>query len=100
MLKLQDNKEILLKSGRHVPKIRRNLIYVGMLDDVGCIVTMNEGFLRVLKESRTVIELPKCNGLYIMKNVHPLDHALLVRCREDERLELWHKRLFILVKMA
>lgn len=41
MLMLQDNREILLKNVRHVPEIRRNLIYVGMLDDIRCVIAVS-----------------------------------------------------------
>lgn len=83
-----------MKNVRHVPKIKGNLISLGMLDDVGYLVNVNEGFLIIIRESRIVLEAPKCNGLYIVQNVHPLYHALLARCRKDEGLELWHRRLY------
>ena len=38
LLKLSNNMEVLLKGVRHVPKLKRNLISLGMLDDLGCFI--------------------------------------------------------------
>lgn len=67
MLKLEDNREVLLNNVRRVPETRRNLISVEMLDEIGCMITVNEGSLKVLEEFRTIFEAPKQNDLYIIK---------------------------------
>lgn len=54
MLKLEDNREVLLNNVRRVPETRRNLISVEMLDEIGCMITVNEGSLKVLEEFRTI----------------------------------------------
>ncbi|KAH9705459.1 hypothetical protein KPL70_011882 [Citrus sinensis] len=41
---------------RHVPDLKRNLIYVGMLDQMGCIVKVEKGVLRVIKGSMVIMK--------------------------------------------
>lgn len=93
MLKLEDNREILLKNVRHIPEIRRNLISIGMLDEIGCLISVYEGFLKVSKNSKTVLEAPKLNCLSIMKSVLSKDHVLIAQSEKDEEFELWHRKL-------
>ena len=51
---------------RHVPDLKRNLISVGMLDHMGCIVKAEKCVLRVIKGSMVIMKGNNNNGLYVL----------------------------------
>lgn len=68
-LKLEDNREILLREVRHVPKLRRNLISLGMLADQDCYFIVNKKNLQVRRARKIILLGRRLNGLYYLKNV-------------------------------
>ena len=50
-LKLHDRTIKELKQVRYVPELKRNLIYLGMLDQMGCSVKIELGELMIVKDS-------------------------------------------------
>ncbi|XP_038904482.1 uncharacterized protein LOC120090851 [Benincasa hispida] len=50
-LKLEDRSVKLLRNVRHVPKLKRNLISLGMCDSIDCEYRGKEGYCEVLKNS-------------------------------------------------
>ena len=69
LLKLFDNREVLLKGVRHVPKLKRNLVSLGMLDDLGCFIYIERGLMKVKRQGKVVLTSRKVEGLYTVKNV-------------------------------
>ena len=49
LLRLTESKKVLLRDVRHVPKLKRNLILLGILDDQGCTFTREKGTLKIEK---------------------------------------------------
>ena len=77
LLRLTKNKEVLLRDVRHVPKLKRNLISLGMLDDQGCTFTGEKETLKIEKEGRSVLIGKKIDGLYVLKRVAQPKYVLL-----------------------
>ena len=65
-LKLHDNSILELKQVKHVPDLKRNLISLGMLDQIGCVVKVQQGIISVVKGSLVLLKEIKKNGLYVL----------------------------------
>ena len=64
-ISLQNGNHWLLHEVRHVPRLSRNLISVGKLDDEGCVVTFNDKNWKVSKGSLVVAKGVKLGTLYL-----------------------------------
>ena len=93
LLKLSNNREVLLKGVRHVPKLKRNLISLGMLDGLRCFIYIERGFMKVERQGRVILNSRKVEGLYTVKNVIKPKYALISETEKGNELELWHRRL-------
>lgn len=69
-LKLEDNREILLREVRHVPKLRRKLNSMGMLADQDCYFVGNKENLQIKKAGKTILTGASMNGLYYLRSVY------------------------------
>eukprot|EP00253_Pinus_taeda_P003759 PITA_03759 len=92
----ESGKPFILKEVMHVPVLKKNLIFVAMLEDKGYDVVFNEG--KAFMRSKTTRETQKI-GVRV-KNLYQLhvDGCAAVACkakgvvsRDDG--ELWHRRL-------
>ncbi|XP_038895899.1 uncharacterized protein LOC120084070 [Benincasa hispida] len=88
LLKLSNNKEVLLKGVRHVPKLKRNIISLGMLDDIGYSIHAEKGCLEIVKQDRVILTRRKKEGLYIARKVNRSKYALVSKSEKDNELEL------------
>ncbi|KAA0033501.1 Retrovirus-related Pol polyprotein from transposon TNT 1-94 [Cucumis melo var. makuwa] len=93
LLKLSNNKEVLFKGVRHVPKLKRNLISLGMLDDLRCFIYIERGFMKVERQGRVILNSRKVEDLYTVKNVIKPKYSLISETEKGNELELWHQRL-------
>lgn len=50
-LKLHDGSTYELKQVKHVPDLKRNLISLGMMDQIGCIVKLQNRVMSAVKGS-------------------------------------------------
>lgn len=66
-LMFHDESVKLLSGVRYVPKLKRNLIYLGELNKKGYMFKGEQGVFKVLKESMVEIQGVKKNGLYSFK---------------------------------
>ena len=94
-LKLHDGKIRLLTNVRYVPGLKRNLISLGTLDEIGFLYLAKNGCLHVTKNDCIVLSGIKKNGLYVLEGVYyaaddRTDSALV---SDFNMTELWHLRL-------
>ena len=90
--KLQDESHRILDNVRLVPKLRRNLISLGMLDVDGSTYKFENGVLRVMKGSIVMLKGVLKQGLYILQGEAIIGDAAATSVSQDQTL-LWHKRL-------
>lgn len=69
LLRLTNKNEVLLRDVRHVPKLKGNLISLGMLNDQECTFIGEKGTLKIEKEGRTILIGKKSDDLYVLKRV-------------------------------
>ena len=79
----------LLEKVRHIPKLRRNLISVGQLDDEGHAILFVGGTWKVTKEARVLARGKKTDTLYMTSS--PRDIIAVADASTDT--SLWHRRL-------
>ena len=77
---------------RHFPKLKRNLISIGMLDQTGCVIKVENGILKVVRGSIVIMKGTKQNGLYVL-NGHTTVGEASVTEKSEDKARLWHLRL-------
>ncbi|KAH9699562.1 hypothetical protein KPL71_024410 [Citrus sinensis] len=91
-LKMFDGMIRELRDVRHVPDLKRNLISLGMLDKIGCLVKLESGTLKVLKGSMVVMKGNMSNGLYVLQG-SAVTGDVAVSNQKLNKTMLWHMRL-------
>ena len=81
----------IIKNVRWLPKIRRNLLSLGMFDLNGCSYKSDGAKLKVIKGSMVVLKGTLQQGLYILEGKALVGVAATVKDSNQRRL--WHKRL-------
>ena len=79
----------LLEKVRHIPKLRRNLISIGQLDDEGHAILFVGGTWKVTKGARVLARGKKTGTLYMTSS--PKDTIAVADASTD--ISLWHRRL-------
>ena len=74
----------LLEKVRHIPKLRRNLISVGQLNDEGHAILFVGGTWKVTKEARVLARGKKTGTLYMTSS--PRDTIAVVDASTDTSL--------------
>ena len=90
-LKMFDNVTRDLHHVRYVPELKRNLISLGVVDQLGCTIMVENGEIHVTDKGKTVIKGVKKNGLYILIGSSP-EHGISASATRD-KTKLWHTRL-------
>ncbi|GFS43592.1 hypothetical protein Acr_00g0085960 [Actinidia rufa] len=62
--RMADERSVTLTEVRHVPKLQKNLIFIGMLDSMGCSIAAKGGILRISKGNKEMLRGRKTRGLY------------------------------------
>ncbi|KAH9652997.1 hypothetical protein KPL70_027263 [Citrus sinensis] len=92
-LKLHDNSILELKQVRHVPDLKRNLISLGMLDQIGCVVKVQQGIMSVVKGSLVLLRGIRKNGLYVLEGTTVTGMVSVSSSSNVDKTNLWHLRL-------
>ena len=56
-----------LSEVRHVLELKRNLISLGILDQMDCIIKMESGVMKITRGYMVIIKGVKNNGLYVLQ---------------------------------
>ena len=92
-LRLDGNNELILDKTRQVPDLQRNLIALGVLDDLNYNIVINKGYIKILRGSQLVAEAPKRHGLYILYTQNFFDSTSAAISAPNDKSQLWHKIL-------
>lgn len=90
-LKIHDESVIELRQVRHVPELKKNLISLGMMDHIGCIVRVQNGILSVIKGSQVLLRGTRKNG-------HDIEGTTVTRevsvssSSSVDKIRMWHLR--------
>ena len=79
---------------RHVPELKKNLISLGTLDDIGCKYTAEGGVLKVSRGAMIVMKGKRVSSLYHLLGETVIEAAAISSGKSDSDLtQLWHMRL-------
>jgi Fe-S cluster assembly iron-binding protein IscA len=78
---------------RHVPELRKNLIYLGVLDYGGYKCTIQGGVMKVYKGILLVMKAKRIENLYQLEGRTESDHATTISENTNDSTRLWHQRL-------
>ena len=92
-IKMYDGTIKTLSDVRHVPDLKKNLIYLGVLDLHGYNFTGQNGVLKVSKGALVVMKDEKVGNLYRLKGSTQVSEAAIVSDKAEEGSRLWHQRL-------
>ena len=91
-LKMLDGTIRELANVRHVPDLKRNLISLGMLDKIECVIKLESGTLKVLKGFMVLMKGNLDNGLYMLQG-SVVTGEVGVSNQNLNKTLLWHFRL-------
>ena len=93
-LRNHDGSIRVLTDVQYVPKLKKNLIFVGTLESKGLVVIIRDGVLNVISSAFLVMNVTRRNNLYYY-NVSIVIGIVTTVSGSDEDLEiisLWHTR--------
>jgi hypothetical protein len=92
-IKMFDGTVKILIDVRHVPALRKNLIYLGVLDTGGYKSIFQGGFMKVYKGILLVMKAKKVGNLFLLEGRTKSDHATMISKNESDFVRLWHQQL-------
>lgn len=92
-IRFHSGAEKVLTNVRYIPELKRNLISLGMLDELGYLVKIEAGMIKVLKGSLLVMKGVRKNGIYSLLGSTVIGSVSMVAGSTSTNTMLWHKRL-------
>ncbi|KAH9646639.1 hypothetical protein KPL70_024932 [Citrus sinensis] len=92
-LKMFDGVIRELSEVRHVPELKRNLISLGILDQIGCIIKMESGVMKIIRGSMVIMKGAKNNGLYVLQGTAIIGDVSVSTSMNPNKTLMWHMRL-------
>ena len=91
-LKLHDGTIKELKQVRYVPELKRNMIFLGMLDQMRCSVRIELGELMIVKDSQVVMKGSRNNGVFILDGDVVSGEVRISVVDTTDKIKIWHLR--------
>ncbi|KAH9647611.1 hypothetical protein KPL70_025255 [Citrus sinensis] len=91
-LKLHDGSIRELKHVRFVPDLKRNLISLGMLDQMGYSVKIESGEMMIIKGTETIMKGLRKNGVFILDGEVVTGEVGVSVNANTDKTRLWHLR--------
>lgn len=95
-LKMHDGAIRILEDVRYVPDLTKNLMSVGVLDSKSCRVTVEGGFLKVVRGAFVAMKGTRKGNLYFLNGSTITGRVAISTSLEDDTSDpsrLWHMRL-------
>lgn len=80
-----------LEQVRYIPDLKRNLISLGMLDQLGCSIKAEHGQIQIMNKGTIIIKGIRMNGLYVL--VGALSKPGVNASVSNDKTKLWQMRL-------
>ena len=78
---------------RFVPDLKRNLISLGMLDQMGYSVKIESGEMMIIKGTETIMKGLRKNGVFILDGEVVTGEVGVSVNANTDKTRLWHLRL-------
>ncbi|KAH9649101.1 hypothetical protein KPL70_025857 [Citrus sinensis] len=92
-LKLHDGTIRELKQVRFVPELKRNLISLGMLDQMGYSVKIESGEMVIIKGTEIIMKGLRKNGVFVLDGEVVTGEVGVSVDANTDKTKLWHLRL-------
>ena len=92
-IKMFDGVMRTLHGVRHAPKLKRNMISLGMLDNSKYSFNSDNEGIRVTKGGTVVMRGEKKNGLYVLIGSSAPVNALMTAESDVDKTKFWYLRL-------
>ena len=92
-LKLHDETIRELKQVRFVPELKRNLISLGMLDQMGYSVKIEYGEMMIIKGTEIIMKGLRKNGVFVLDGKVVTGEVGVSVDANTDKTRLWHLRL-------
>ena len=94
-LKMYDGTVRTIQGVRHVKGLKKNLLSIGQLDDLGCKTHIEGGILKVVRGAIVVMKAEKISAnLYmLMGDTLQEADASIAAAGQEETTMMWHRRL-------
>ncbi|KAG2399616.1 Retrovirus-related Pol polyprotein from transposon TNT 1-94 Protease [Vigna angularis] len=94
-IKMYDGTIRTLQGVRHVKGLKKNLLSVGQLDDLGCKIHIEGGILKMVKGNLIVMKAEKIavNLYMLLGDTLQEADASVATTKEEEATMMWHYRL-------
>ena len=90
-IRMFDGNERDLKQVKYVPELKRNIIFLGVMDQVGCNTKAENGNLQIQDKDLIIMKGIKKNGLYVL--VGSTTMPAITTIVSNDKTKLWHMRL-------
>ena len=90
-VRLHNDVENVLTSVRYIPELTRNLISLGMLNELGFMIKVEAGTIKVLKGSLLVMKGIRKNAIYSLLGSTVIGFISTVAGSSLNNTMLWHK---------
>ena len=78
---------------RYVPELKRNLISLGMLDQIGCSFKAENGCLKVSNGSMVIMKGVRRSSIYVLIGKTVIGEVAYAENQKVDKTRLWHMRL-------
>ena len=92
-LKMFDGVIRELSEVRHVLELKKNLISLGILDQMGCTFKMESGVMRIIKGSMVIMKGAKNNALYVLQGTTITRDVSVSTSQNLNKTLMWQIRL-------
>jgi len=94
-IKMYDGIVRIIQEVRHVKDLKKNLLSVGQLDNLGCKIHTEGGILKVVRGNLVVMKAEKimANLYVLMGDTLQESNATLASMSKEEAVMMWHRRL-------
>ena len=82
-----------LNDVRYVPRLKKNLISLGILDVSGYRIILKGGNLKVARGALVAIKGTRRGSIYYLNRTTIIEHAAVASSKEQDISKLWHMRL-------
>ena len=86
-----DGKIRELKQVRYVPELKKSLISLGMIDNMGCSIKAKNGQIHILNKGEVIMNGIIRNGLYVL--VGSVSQPRVNASISSDKTKFWHMRL-------
>lgn len=93
ILKVKGYHYLVFERTRYVLDWEKNLISLGLLDDLNYNLMISKGYIKILRDSQLIIEASKRHCLYILQTQSLFESTSTTISIQNDKWQIWYKRV-------